>query len=392
MDIRLFDFILPPELIAQEPSAQRDQSRLLVLQRERDTPPLHTQFSKLGSFLQAGDLLVLNNTRVFSARLPAQKTTGGKVELLLVEPISDGVSVLHPHNLLKAQDKNVANLPVSTDKKTKTACENRGYGEIWRVLAKASRPLSEGSVLILPDHKQAQVLSRVEGGEYLLALDSSLHRPYLFSYLEQFGEIPLPPYIDPDHATIDHKQRYQTIFARHMGAVAAPTAGLHFTPLLLEQLQDQGIRVAELTLHVGLGTFLPVRVDNILEHAMHSEHYEIPEATVKLWEKTKAMNRRVIAVGTTALRALESATQGAQAPIPGANATSIFIYPGYKFRAVDGLITNFHLPRSTLLMLVSALHGRERLLRVYEEAIVSRYRFYSYGDAMLILPTILPDA
>lgn len=400
MQIELFDFELPDHLIAQEPSIQRDLSRLMVLHRNTTKSPIHSQFQQIGSFLQPDDLLILNNTRVFPARLQAQKLSGGKVELLLVEPISDGVSLLQKltdagltgvipsrfATFLENYDKNVTTFP-RQDEREQTSSTNSTMPpcEVWRVLTKASRPLQIGSTLALPDQKQAWVLRRVEGGEYLIALDPSLQRPQLFDFLEKFGQVPLPPYIAPDHSTIDHKQRYQTVFAKHAGAIAAPTAGLHFTPDLLSQLQQQGIRLAELTLHVGLGTFLPVRVDNILKHQMHAEIYDIPEETVLLWKQTKEAGGRVIAVGTTALRALEAASQESNQPVAGQNRTSIFIYPGYSCRAVDGLITNFHLPRSTLFMLVSAFYGREQMIQAYQEAIAQQYRFYSYGDAMLIL-------
>ncbi len=406
MKLELFDFELPPELIAQTPAATRDSSRLMVLERGRPTPPQHYQFHQVREFLQAGDLLVLNNTRVFPARLPAQKATGGKVELLLLEVTetsgpSSGAPVLHldeasPPNFSDIQnkknmehsDKDVISQACLSDAKMTTALPELSTkwtaGEIWHALAKTNRPLREGTWLHLPEGQHALVLCRHEGG-YLLQLDASLARPNVFEYLERVGQMPLPPYIDPDHGDIDHKQRYQTVFAHHVGAVAAPTAGLHFTPTLLSELQAQGVRLAELTLHVGLGTFLPVRVDNILEHEMHAETFEVPESTVALWNQTKAEGGRVIAVGTTSLRALEAASQETGTPQSGRSSTSIFIYPGYEFQAVDGLLTNFHLPKSTLLMLVAALHGRTQMLKAYNIAVQEGYRFYSYGDAMLIL-------
>jgi S-adenosylmethionine:tRNA ribosyltransferase-isomerase len=327
-----FDYHLPEELIAQAPLPERDASRLLVLPRAGGEPQ-HRAVRELPALLRPGDLLVVNDARVIPARLQGRKEgTGGKVELLLVEPLG---------------------------------------GPDWLALGQASKPLREGM--------QVEVLgSRIEirevrsGGELVVRLP--LHGDALWSFLEEAGELPLPPYIRHAPGPLD-RERYQTVFARERGAVAAPTAGLHFTPALIEALRAREIGIARITLHVGPGTFLPVRVERTEDHRMHSERYFLPEETAK----AIARAGRVIAVGTTALRTLE-ASQGR----PGAGATDLFIAPGYEFRAVDGLFTNFHLPRSTLLMLVAAFAGLDRIRAAYQEAVDRRYRFFSYGDAMLI--------
>lgn len=365
-----FDFVLPESLIAQVPSARRDGSRLLVLARESDLSPKHCQFSEIKGFLREGDLLIMNNTRVFPARIQSTKETGGRVELLFVEKVtSNGVGVLQDGvDLLQQGDELPGKEPT----------------EQWLVMAKASRPLRPGQELALEGGETVKVLERVDGGQYRLQLSESLTRMGLFVYLSGHGSMPLPPYIAPDAGEIEHKERYQTVYAEQTGAIAAPTAGLHFTQPLLDEIVQTGVELAYLTLHVGLGTFLPVRAEEIADHDMHSETYTIPEETIEKWKQTRARGGRVIAVGTTSLRALEAASQESGEPQPGMNSTSIFIYPGYTFRAIDGLLTNFHLPRSTLFMLVSAFHGRERMIAAYEEAIANGYRFYSYGDAMLI--------
>lgn len=404
MKLELFDFDLPPELIAQTPAASRDASRLMLLERGKAASPQHHHFQEIQQFLQPGDLLVLNNTKVFPARVVAHKETGGKAELLLVEALEepcDGVGLLHSSDKehsnalgmavtgnVALPDKDVVDTTSWLGTKFPAAwaevCAPWVPGEVWHVLAKANRPLRPKTWLQLPEGQAIFVEGRYQGG-YRVVLHASLKRPQLYEYLERVGQMPLPPYIDPKHGQVDHRQRYQTVFAQNTGAVAAPTAGLHFTPALLEQLKARGVRIAELTLHVGLGTFLPVRVDDIQEHQMHAETYDVPESTVELWRQTKAEGGRVIAVGTTSLRALEAASQRSGSPESGSRSTSIFIYPGYEFRAVDGLLTNFHLPQSTLLMLVSALYGHERMMQAYRVAVEQGYRFYSYGDAMLIL-------
>jgi len=327
-----FDYDLPEELIAQAPLPERDASRLLVLPRGGGDLQ-HRAVRELPALLRPGDLLVVNDARVIPARLFGRKEgSGGKVELLLVEPVG---------------------------------------GADWLALGQASKPLREGM--------QVEVLgNRIEirevrpGGELVVRLP--LDGDALWSFLEEAGELPLPPYIRHAPGPLD-RERYQTVFARERGAVAAPTAGLHFTPALIEDLRAREIGIARITLHVGPGTFLPVRAERTEDHRMHSERYFVPEETAR----AVARAARVIAVGTTALRTLE-ASRGRVGP----GATDLFIAPGYEFRAVDGLFTNFHLPRSTLLMLVSAFAGLDRIRAAYREAVARRYRFFSYGDAMLI--------
>lgn len=382
-----FDFALPDELIAQEPAARRDGSRLMRLHRGRDLPPTHHHFNEIVTFLEAGDLLVLNDTRVIPARLFASKPTGGKVELLFLNQLSSpgervisqsGVSTLHVRGTLLQSSEDGSSQ--SDDGSSLAQVSER---ERWLVLARASRPLREGSCLRLPEGQEALVEVALGGGQYELSFSL---RGGLLSFLERHGEMPLPPYIDPKHGSVDHRNRYQTVYAARPGAVAAPTAGLHFTQELLDALQRKGVKLATLTLHVGLGTFAPVRVEDIREHQMHEERYEISVETAAAWHETRTCGGRVIAVGTTALRALESAIHPTEERLrTGPNSTSIFLYPGHQIRSIDGLLTNFHLPRSTLMMLVSAFHGRERILRAYAEAVKARYRFFSYGDAMLIL-------
>lgn len=343
-----YDYELPSELIAQTPAFPRDTSRLLVVEPLKE--PQDAIFRDLPQWLRAGDLLVVNNTKVLPARIYGQKSTGGAVEILLLE-------------------------------EKEPNC--------WLVLAKRGRRLPEGTQIEFePLHNdndvtlKAVVVGRDEatGGRLLqFSLPPKVH---LYSVLEQFGEMPLPPYISGNGS---EPNQYQTVYAESLGAVAAPTAGLHFTPELLEKLQQQGINIAKVTLHVGVGTFRPVEVEDITNHKMHGEWIEVSAATVEQIRATKSRGGRAIAVGTTVARALETAAQnGSIEPFTGK--TDIFIYPGYQWQVVDALITNFHLPRSTLMMMVSSLIGRERLLSLYQTAIDRRYRFYSFGDAMLIFP------
>ncbi len=339
-----FDYSLPRELIAQFPAQERGASRLLRLTRENLSDH---RFAELPQFLQAGDLLVLNETRVIKARLFGVKASGGKIEAL-VERITALQEAL--------------------------------------VQMRASHPPRPGSRLRFDTAVEAEVLER-RGDLYLLRFAGGTS---VLELLERHGHVPLPPYIA--HADrIEDAARYQTVYARHPGAVAAPTAGLHIDEPMLARLREMGVRLAWLTLHVGAGTFQPVRVNNLAEHRMHSEHYDIPAATVEAVAAARAAGRAVIAVGTTSLRALESAANKAQPGAgtdcdlsSGAGETDLFITPGYAFRVVDLLITNFHLPRSTLLMLVAAFAGLEPMRAAYRHAIGERYRFFSYGDAMLI--------
>lgn len=341
-----YEYSLPPERIAQNPAEPRDSSRLLVV----DSPHTHRHhiFRELPQLLQPGDLLVLNDTRVIPARLYGYKPGGAQVEILLLEPVTP---------------------------------------QRWTALVKPGRRLKPGAEIWFgPDPQRPELVARVlstdpETNGRLLEF-SCPKGDSLESLIERLGEMPLPPYITNTQA---EPERYQTVYAEIPGAIAAPTAGLHFTPEVFEQLADKGIQRARLTLHVGIGTFRPVEVEDITSHTLHQEWIDVPAATVEQIHRTKANGGRVIAVGTTVTRALEGAAQaGDLAPYQGK--TELFIYPGYQWRVVDGLLTNFHLPGSSLLMLVSALIGRERLLSLYQQAIDGDYRFYSFGDAMLILP------
>jgi S-adenosylmethionine:tRNA ribosyltransferase-isomerase len=336
-----FDYALPEELIAQEPVTPRDASRLLVLPAEG--APEHRVFADLDRLLAPGDLLVFNDTKVIPARLVGHKASGGKVELLLCEPL-DG-----------------------------------GAGRRWRAMGQASKVVREGARLAF-DGLSARVLAAEGEGFYLVELDRE--GAELEAALARAGRIPLPPYIRREPGELD-RARYQTIWARAPGSAAAPTAGLHFTEPLLARLDARGVRRASVTLHVGPGTFLPVRGASIEHHHMHPERYEVPEASVAAIAACRARGGRVVAVGTTSVRTLESAFDGVQVA-PGPGRTSLFVRPGFAFRAVDALVTNFHLPRSTLLMLVSAFGGTERVLAAYRDAVARRYRFFSYGDAMLL--------
>lgn len=357
-----YDYTLPGELIAQNPVFPRDSSQLLVVNSPttgQETAPLHHIFRDLPELLRTGDLLVINNTRVIPARLYGRKSTGAEIEVLLLEE--------RQHNCWLALVKPGKRFKQGTE----IIFEPRGMG---------TRNAENSSSL--PTQLTATVLETdAATGGRLLQFNVPTGKS-LVSVLDDFGEIPLPPYITASTAA---DEQYQTVYAQQPGAIAAPTAGLHFTPELLEKLRDRGINQAYITLHVGVGTFRPVEVEDVTSHQMHEEWIEVPPETVEQIRATKAAGGRIIAVGTTAVRALEGAsTSGDLQPFCGK--TNLFIYPGYQWRVVEGLITNFHLPRSSLLMLVSALIGRQRLLNLYNEAIASRYRFYSFGDAMLILP------
>ena len=361
-----YDYILPNDHIAQTPAVPRDQSRLLVV--KGDSQHAHGIFRDLPNWLRSGDLLVLNNTRVLPARLHGYKASGLPVEVLLLEPQSDNGELSHDfsHRWLAL---------VKPGRRLKPGAQ------IW-FGQPPEQPLDESDSSLDSPRVSATVLAtdRATSGRILqfnLPPGQSLR-----DWLETYGQMPLPPYItNPD----SDPAQYQTVYADRLGAVAAPTAGLHFTPELLQTLQQQGIQQAFVTLHVGVGTFRPVEAEDITVHQMHSEWAEVPLETVELIRKTKAAGGRVIAVGTTAVRALEGAAQtGEIQPFQGK--VNLFIYPGYEWRVVEGLITNFHLPKSSLLMLVSGLIGRSRLLDLYEQAIAADYRFYSFGDAMLILP------
>jgi len=333
-----FDFYLPSELIAQHPTQERTASRMLYLQGNSGqlTDQLFLDFP---SHCNAGDLLIFNDTRVIKARLFGQKESGGNVEVLIERVINSHLAYAH---------------------------------------VRASRSPKIGSQMRLSDAFDVVVTARHDDLFELQFLGETS----IFDLLEQYGSLPLPPYIT-HAATNDDEERYQTVFAKNLGAVAAPTAGLHFNETLLDTLKQKGVHIAYVTLHVGAGTFQPVRVDNISEHKMHSELYSIPPETAELIQRTKAQGKRVTAIGTTVLRALESAAQHSELKA-GDGETDIFITPGYQFKVVDRLFTNFHLPKSTLLMLVSAFAGVENIKKAYAHAVAQKYRFFSYGDAMLL--------
>ena len=339
MRLSEFDYDLPPELIAQHPPAERTASRLLHV--DARTGELRDRaFAELVSLLDPADLLVVNDTRVIKARLHGRKDTGGEVEVL-VERVLDA---------------------------------HRALAQV-----RASKTPRTGSALLLGKGVRAEVMGR-HGEFFELRFEEGV-----LDVLAREGEVPLPPYIT--HAAVgEDESRYQTVYARVPGAVAAPTAGLHFDESLLGRLRDKGVGFAAITLHVGAGTFQPVRVDDLSQHVMHAEWYSVPQATVEAIRRTREKKGRVVAVGTTALRALEAAAAGGEegVPVAGTAETRLFIVPGYRFRVVDRLVTNFHLPRSTLLMLVSAFAGPETIRRAYAHAIAERYRFFSYGDAMLL--------
>ncbi len=335
-----FDYYLPPELIAQQPLDARDASRLLVLDRS-DGSKSHRAFSDVIEYVRPGDCLVINETKVIPARLRGRKAgTGGAVEILLVAPLAEGwEAMVKPGARLPAGTKVQFDLPILT--------------------ATIGERLSEGRRRVTFE----------SDGDFRQALD-------------RIGMLPLPPYI---HEPLRDQTRYQTVYATREGSAAAPTAGLHFTPALLADIEAAGASLARVDLTVGPGTFQPVRVDNIEDHVMHSERFEAPAEAVAAINEARAAGGRIIAVGTTSARVLETMADEKGVVRPGPGTTDIFIYPGYKFKAVDALITNFHLPRSTLLMLVCALAGRELIIKAYEEAVQQRYRFFSFGDAMLIL-------
>jgi S-adenosylmethionine:tRNA ribosyltransferase-isomerase len=333
-----FDFYLPEALIAQHPTTERTASRMLRL--EGNSGKLQDQlFIDLPDLLSAGDLVVFNDTRVIKARLFGNKQSGGQVEVLIERVINQHIAYAH---------------------------------------VRASRAPKVGSRLTLADAFEVEVTARHDDLFELRFLSEIT----IFDLLEQYGALPLPPYITHE-ATEEDDERYQTVFAKHLGAVAAPTAGLHFNEEILNKIRQKSVSITYVTLHVGAGTFQPVRVDNIHEHKMHSELYNITQQTVDLIARTHALGNKVVAIGTTAMRALESAAQQGELKA-GSGETSIFITPGYRFKVVDRLFTNFHLPKSTLLMLVSAFGGLENIQKAYAYAIAQRYRFFSYGDAMLI--------
>ncbi|WP_019154656.1 tRNA preQ1(34) S-adenosylmethionine ribosyltransferase-isomerase QueA [Robertmurraya massiliosenegalensis] len=342
MKVDLFDFHLPEELIAQTPLEERASSRLMVLNKENGQIE-HDIFKNIKKYVKAGDCLVLNDTRVLPARLFGEKEdTGAKIEVLLLKQIE---------------------------------------GDTWETLVKPAKRIKEGSVITFGNGLLSAVCvgEKDHGGRLL----QFRYEGIFYEVLEALGEMPLPPYIKEQ---LDDKERYQTVYARERGSAAAPTAGLHFTEELLEELKEMGVHITFITLHVGLGTFRPVSVDDILEHEMHAEFFQVTEETAQLLNEARNAGGRIISVGTTSTRTLETiASKHNGKFVADSGWTDIFIYPGYEFKAIDGMITNFHLPKSTLIMLVSALAGREHVLHAYNTAVEEKYRFFSFGDAMLIL-------
>jgi S-adenosylmethionine:tRNA ribosyltransferase-isomerase len=336
-----FSFTLPDELIARYPASERDGSRLMVLDRI-SAARTEVIFSQITEWLRPDDLLVLNDTKVIPARLFGQKQTGGRVEIFLVE--------------------------------------GRG-AQLWRCLLRASKPCRPGQFIILPAGVTAEVVERSGEQDWLVRFHGS---DDFDSWLQQIGQMPIPPYLNRESDEHD-RIRYQTVYATESGAVAAPTAGLHFTPELLALIQKTGVRLAKVTLHVGLGTFQPIRVERVQDHIIHRERYRISSEAADEIAATKARGGRVVAVGTTACRTLEYAADTQGQVQAGQGEADIFIYPGYQFKVVDALLTNFHLPESTLLMLVSAFGGKDAILAAYNDAVKQQFRFYSYGDAMLIV-------
>ena len=335
-----FDYILPPELIAQTPVYPRDSSRMLVFNRQEDSVQ-HKHFYDILDYLKEGDVLVRNNTKVLPARMFAFTPNGGKVEVLL----------------LKRFDLNE-----------------------WEVLVKPGKKAKNGAILTFNDKLSLQVLSTIEetGSRRVKFIYDGVFE----DIIAEIGEMPLPPYITEK---LSDQGRYQTVYATHDGSAAAPTAGLHFTPELIEKLTKKGVQIVDVLLHVGLGTFRPVKVDDVTKHHMHSEYYEISEKSAEVINKAKREGRRVIAVGTTSVRTLESVADSQGFVKAQKGDTDIFIYPPYQFKCIDALITNFHLPKSTLLMLVSSLSTREKILEIYNTAVKEKYRFFSFGDCMFIL-------
>jgi S-adenosylmethionine:tRNA ribosyltransferase-isomerase len=344
-----FEYHLPPDLIAQQPAPQRDASRLLVLTRSTGTCE-HVLFSDIGRFIKPGDVLVANDTRVIPARVYARKPTGGRVELFLLQFMHSPASGLQQ----------------------------------WQCLARSHRPLRPAQELVCDGGMRAVVRERAQENMWLVDL---YYEGSFDQALERCGRPPLPPYItrDPEQPACEpDRERYQTVYARSSGAVAAPTAGLHFTPELMADIEHQGAAFEFVTLHVGYGTFEPLRGDSVEQHRMHSESYSLSNAAADRINHARQQGGRIIAVGTTSARVLESCADESGVLHGAEGATDLFVYPGYRFKAVDALITNFHLPRSSLLLLVSAFADRQAVLAAYAEAVEQRYRFFSYGDAMLI--------
>jgi S-adenosylmethionine:tRNA ribosyltransferase-isomerase len=342
VDVQQFDFELPERLIAQHPLEDRTASRLLVMNK-RTGELAHRQFTQLIDYLNPGDVLVLNDSRVLPARLIGEKAdTGAKIEVLLLKSLGE---------------------------------------DRWETLVKPGKRVKPGTEVVFGNGQLRCVCEDVtETGGRIVRFH---YEGIFYEILDQLGSMPLPPYI---HAQLDDQERYQTVYAKERGSAAAPTAGLHFTEAYLKRLEEKGVQIAYITLHVGLGTFRPVTADLVEEHVMHSEYYEIPQKTAEIVNAAKAEGRRVIAVGTTSCRTLETVGQAHDGKLAAESGwTDIFIYPGYRFRIIDGLLTNFHLPKSSLVMLVSALAGRDHIINAYRAAVKEEYRFFSFGDAMLLI-------
>ena len=340
MKVSEFNYNLPEELIAQTPLEKRDESRLMVLDREKQTIENKT-FKNIIDYLEPGDCLVRNNTKVIPARIYGKKETGANVEFLLLNNIE---------------------------------------GDIWESIVRPGNKLHVGTKVIFGDGLlTAEILEIMPGGTRKVKF---FYEGIFNEILDQIGLMPLPPYI---HEELKDRDRYQTVYAKYKGSAAAPTAGLHFTPELLKKIEEKGVKIANVTLHVGIGTFRPVKEDTVEKHEMHTEHFYIKQEDVEKINETKLNGKKVIAVGTTSCRVLETIADEKGLVKVTEGDTKIFIYPGYKFKCLDGLITNFHLPQSTLLMLVSALAGKEYIMKAYNQAVKEKYRFFSFGDAMLIL-------
>ena len=343
MRITDYEFDLPDELIAQTPLEKRENSRMLIVNRAENSRR-DAHFYDFPRFLRKGDVLVLNNTKVFPARLYGETETGAKIEIFLVK---------------------------ETD------------NQIWETLARPARRLKIGKQIVFNKNLTAEVIERSEEGRVYIRFHANGNFDEI---VDELGKTPLPPYIKRDDGNTDEdRERYQTVFAKYRGAIAAPTAGLHFTEQILEEIKNCGVSVTEITLHVGYGTFEPVRVQDLSQHKVLPENYEITEQTAETLNRAKAEKRRIIAVGTTTTRALESSLTNDKNFVTGKNTANLTITPEYKFQAIDGLLTNFHLPQSSLLVLISTFGGYELIINAYRHAVASRYRFYSYGDCMLIL-------
>lgn len=338
-----FDYELPDELIAQEPLEHREYSRMLVVRR-RENAFADDSFLHFPEYLKTGDVLVLNNTKVFPARLLGEKETKAKIELFLVRELEN---------------------------------------QVWETLARPARRLKTGTKIFFGEKLTAEVLEKTEAGHCIVKFESDGD---FNEVLEAVGQTPLPPYIKREDGNFGaDRERYQTVFAKQRGAIAAPTAGLHFTPEVLEKIKNSGVKIVEITLHVGYGTFEPVRATDLSEHKVMAEQYEISEASAQILNEAKANGQRIIAVGTTTTRALESAAAPDGKIQSGKRLADLTITPGYKFRVIEGLLTNFHLPQSSLLILVSTFAGHQLIMNAYRHAVNAQYRFYSYGDCMLIL-------